>query len=73
MRDVEVAAVDAKTGAYVKMNPHTDFLDGDFAKAVLASASIEFIFPTTNVGDYMFLDGSVAWNNNMISALDRCR
>jgi prepilin-type processing-associated H-X9-DG protein len=73
VRDVEVAAVDAKTGAYVKMNPATEFLQGDFAKAVLASASIEFIFPTTNVGNYMFLDGSVAWNNNMISAIDRCR
>jgi hypothetical protein len=69
-RYVAVAAVDIETGVFYPMNSidHGD----NFAEAIAASASIPGVFPDTVIDGKMLVDGSTAWNNNMVSAFDEC-
>jgi len=69
-RRMVVSAVDVETGSY------TTFTEKEpkekIPAAVLASASIPFVFPNRHIGDQIFMDGGTVWNTNLVSAVDRC-
>lgn len=73
-----VSANDAKTGSFVSIPLHEIDPENPLyvASAVVGSASIPFVFPPkdmTEFGlDYLLIDGSSTWNNNMISGIKEC-
>jgi len=77
-----VSATDVMSGQYISFNiydePGKPKTSNEFkSSAVVASASVPFIFATTNMTDYGYnldlMDGGVtAWNNNMVSAVSEC-
>ena len=44
----------------------------DMAKSVIASASIPFVFPTSNIGDHTFIDGGALSNLDLSEAIVKC-
>jgi hypothetical protein len=70
---MEVASVDAITGAYHTFNETCE----DPMKAIISSASIPFVFPNTKWEDLnprvVAMDGGSVWNTNLVSAVQRCR
>jgi predicted acylesterase/phospholipase RssA len=70
MKKIVVSSVDVNSGAYVAFDETQDFSNLPFY--TVASASIPFIFPHRDVGDYVLMDGGTVWNTNMASAADKC-
>ena len=50
-----------------------DMEDDERSTAVIASASIPGLFPSTKLRDYNLIDGGSAWNLNIIGAIDKCK
>ena len=71
-REVIVSTVDVNTGKYVQFDSKT-LPFSDYPTAVVSSASIPFIFPHQNFKGYVLMDGSTAWNTNLINAVDTCK
>ncbi len=70
-RQIVVSAVDVNTGKYQTFDNSLGF--DKFPTAVVASASIPFIFPHRDFDGYVLMDGSTAWNTNLASAVDECK
>jgi len=75
------SAVDSDSGTYVPFSlydePGANKTSIEFkVSAVVASASIPFVFPPremTYEGKLMnFMDGGTVWNNNMMTAINEC-
>ncbi|CDW71376.1 patatin-like phospholipase family protein [Stylonychia lemnae] len=66
-----VAAVDVNTGQYVTFDEQIPMKD--VPTAILASASIPFVFPPTVFQDHTLMDGGTVWNTNLVSAVDKCK
>jgi predicted acylesterase/phospholipase RssA len=68
---VVVSCVDVNSGRYVLFNEKSPV----FAKGIVASASIPFIFPHQDFDDQkvICMDGGTVWNTNLVSAVERCR
>ena len=50
-----------------------DMEEDERTTAVIASASIPGLFPSTKLRDYNLIDGGSAWNLNIIGAIDKCK
>lgn len=70
-RKVVAASVDVETGEYVAFTEKNTAIE-DFPKIFLASASVPFVFPMTEVNGRKLMDGGTVWNTNMESAVERC-
>ena len=74
-RKMMTAAVDVETGAILvqdfdDIDVHTR---QDYVTAILASASVPFVFPFTELNGHKQMDAlSCGWNLNMISAINKC-
>lgn len=65
-----VSAVDIETGSYTTFDEKTPF--SEIASAVVASASIPFVFPNKQIKSQTLMDGGTVWNTNLVSAVDKC-
>lgn len=70
-REIIVSAVDVNTGKLITFDSKTTPF-ADYPTVVVASASIPFIFPHRDYKNYMLIDGSTAWNTNLVDAVDAC-
>ena len=70
-RQIVVSAVDVNTGKYQVFDNSLGF--DKFPTAIVASASIPFIFPHRDFDGFVLMDGSTAWNTNLNSAVDECK
>ena len=59
------------TGSYIVYDEKTS--PSILPNAVVASASIPFIFPPQKIGNYLLMDGGTIWNLNLITAADKCK
>jgi predicted acylesterase/phospholipase RssA len=67
-----VAAVDAGTGEFVAFTEKNTEAK-DLPHAIVASASVPFIFKAAKWFDRVLIDGGSVWGTNMQSAIDRCK
>mmetsp|Transcript_39194 Transcript_39194/g.53223 ORF Transcript_39194/g.53223 Transcript_39194/m.53223 type:complete len:143 (-) Transcript_39194:211-639(-) len=59
------------TGVYTSFDASNTSWD-EWSHAVLASASVPFVFPPTTVKGQLYMDGMTAWNTNLASAVQKC-
>jgi hypothetical protein len=69
-RKLNFNAVDVADGSIVKFNETLS--DMELIKALVASTSMPFVFPTMTINDKILMDGGTAWNLDVASAIDRC-
>ena len=70
-RKLIVGAVDLQTGSFLNIDAD-DLEMEERATAILASASVPGVFPITQLRNYSLVDGSTAWNLNLIGAIQKC-
>jgi len=71
-RNLITAAVNVETGG-IEVQDFDDLTGDLYSTAVLASASVPFVFPYTKLnGKYQMDALSCGWNVNMISAINKC-
>jgi predicted patatin/cPLA2 family phospholipase len=44
----------------------------DLTSAIIASSSIPFVFPNRHFKGMTMMDGGTAWNDNLITAVNKC-
>ena len=64
-------AVDINSGTTVA-NDYDNMTVEEYPLGVLASTSIPVVFPWTGFRGMRLVDGGVSWNNNMVSAINKC-
>ncbi len=70
-RLVHFNSVDANTGEIVTFDETND--KETFIKGLCASTAVPFVFPPVIHGDKVLMDGGVAWNLDVSSAIQKCR
>ena len=64
-------SVDANSGEIVTFDETCD--KETFIKGLCASTAVPFLFPPVKIGDRVLMDGGVAWNLDVASAIQKCR
>ncbi len=70
-RLVHFNSVDANTGEIVTFDETCD--KETLVKGLCASTAVPFVFPPVVLGDKVLMDGGVAWNLDVASAIKKCR
>jgi predicted patatin/cPLA2 family phospholipase len=70
-RLVHFNSVDANTGEIVVFDETCD--KETIVKGLCASTAVPFLFPPVKLGDRVLMDGGVAWNLDIASAIKKCR
>ena len=70
-RLVHFNSVEANSGTIVSFDETND--KESFTRGLVATASVPFIFPPLQIGDGIMIDGGVAWNLDLSSAINKCR
>ena len=63
--------MDANTGEIVTFDETCD--KETFIKGLCASTAVPFLFPPVKLGDRVLMDGGVAWNLDIASAIHKCK
>lgn len=66
-----VSAVDVNSGNYISFDGET-LPKEHVPLATISSASLPFIFPHRQIGDYVLMDGGTVWNTNIATAIEKC-
>ena len=70
-RRFAVSAVDTNTGEYVAMTNENTTYD-ELAQSAVSSGSLPGIFQPQHLHGYIFFDGGMIWNVNLVSAIEQC-
>ena len=71
-RELIVGATNVKTGGF-DIFDFKNLSVNEYIFAILSSASVPFIFPTTNFQKNFYMDGGVKFSINIPSAIQKCR
>jgi len=71
-KKVTVSAVNVEDGSFRVFN-ELNTSPADMPTACLASSSIPFVFPHTQLHGMTFMDGGVAYGTNLAASVERCR
>lgn len=64
--------MDTNTGTYVTFTDENIPFE-DLPQACVASGSLPVVFPPQQMYGYVLMDGGVAWNTNINTAVQKCR
>ncbi|CDW73180.1 patatin-like phospholipase family protein [Stylonychia lemnae] len=70
-RKIHFNSVDTNSGNIVSFDEKT--LAQDLIKGLVATSSVPFVFPGLKIQDTLMIDGGVAWNLDVASAILKCR
>eukprot|EP00347_Sterkiella_histriomuscorum_P010239 403377058 len=70
-RKIHFNSVDANSGNVISFDETTD--PDSLIRGLVATTSVPFVFPALKIEDKIMIDGGVAWNLDVASAIMKCR